>query len=126
MNKEQQELLDEAYENYSKEYEKDNSVGMCLLVSRMDGKSTYRKPNKEMFVDLCQHDKTFSEKWRLEIEEKELSLDERYKLAGIFGKEKLPGEPYYTDEQQHSLLDELVPTRAITITYNDKTIESYE
>jgi len=47
-------------------------------------------------------------------------------VAGIFGKEKLPGEPYYTDEQQHSLLDELVPTKLITITYNDKKGESYE
>ena len=26
MNKEQEELLNEAYENYSKEYEKDNSI----------------------------------------------------------------------------------------------------
>jgi hypothetical protein len=73
MNKEQEELLDVAYENYSKEYEKDNSIGMCLLVKRLDGKSTYRKPNKEMFVDLCTYDKTFSEKWGLKIEERELS-----------------------------------------------------
>ena len=71
MNKEQ--IIDEAYENYSKEYEKDNSIGMCLLVARMDGKSTYRKPNKEMFVDLCTHDKTFSQKWGLKIEERELT-----------------------------------------------------
>ena len=34
MNKEQ--IIDEAYENYSKEYEKDNSIGMCLLVKRVD------------------------------------------------------------------------------------------
>ncbi len=74
MNKEQ--IIDEVYENYSKEYEKDNSIGRCLLVARMDGKSTYRKPNKEMFVSLCTHDKTFSEKWGLKIEERELSLDD--------------------------------------------------
>jgi hypothetical protein len=104
MNKEQEELLDAAYENYSKEYEKDNSIGMCLLVKRLDGKSTYRKPNKEMFVDLCTYDKTFSEKWGLKIEERELNVDELNII---------------------NLLKQ-TSTKLITITYNDKTIESYE
>ncbi len=104
MNKEQEELLDAAYENYSKEYEKDNSIGMCLLVKRLDGKSTYRKPNKEMFVGLCTSDKTFSEKWGLKIEERELNVDE-LNIINLL--------------KQSS-------TKLITITYNDKTIESYE
>ena len=113
MNKEQ--IIDEAYENYSKEYEKDNSIGMCLLVARMDGKSTYRKPNKEMFVDLCTHDKTFSEKWGLKIEERELSLEEEleYMMGKVFSEEALTHQVN-------------IPTRLITITYNKKTIESYE
>jgi hypothetical protein len=115
MNKEQEELLDVAYENYSKEYEKDNSIGMCLLVARMDGKKTYRKPNKEMFVGLCTYDKTFSEKWGLKIEERELSLDEEleYMMGKVFSEEALT----------HQVK---IPTKLITITYNDKTIESYE
>jgi len=81
---------------------------------------------KDEFVDMVKTDKEYGRRWGLKIEERELSLEERYKLVGIFGKEKLPGQPYYTDEQQHSLLDELAPTKLITITYNDKTIESYE
>jgi thymidylate synthase len=52
---------------------------------------------------------------------RELSLTERYELTGIFGKEKLPGEPSYTEEQQHSLLDELVPKRAISLMYNARS-----
>jgi hypothetical protein len=104
MNKEQQELLDAAYENYSKEYENDNSIGMCLLVKRLDGKSTYRKPNKEMFVDLCTYDKTFSEKWGLKIEERELNVDE-LNIVNLLKQ---------------------TSTKLITITYNDKIIESYE
>ena len=122
MNKEQ--IIDEAYENYSKEYEKDNSIGMCLLVARMDGKSTYRKPNKEMFVDLCTHDKTFSQKWGLKIEERELSLEERKRIY----------EMEYTNdievENNHWLESKLktrnIPTKLIKITYNNETIESYE
>jgi hypothetical protein len=126
MNNEQQELLDEAYKNYSKEYEKDNSIGMCLLVKRLDGKSTYRKPNKEMFVDLCTYDKTFSERWGLKIEERELTLEERHKLALPIWKEKYGPlanmmVPTNVDNTPYK-----IPTKLITITYNDKTIESYE
>ena len=122
MNKEQ--IIDEAYENYSKEYEKDNSIGMCLLVARMDGKSTYRKPNKEMFVDLCTHDKTFSEKWGLKIEERELSLEERNEWFQIH----LNGNnPFMKSDWKDFELDQQnIPTKLITITYNNETIESYE
>jgi hypothetical protein len=116
MNKEQLELLDEVYENYSKEYEKDNSIGICLLVARTDGKSTYRKPNKEMFIGLCTHDKTFSEKWGLKIEERELSDEE-----SIFHYEKELYSPLRIIDPKIPVM----PTKLITITYNDKTIESY-
>jgi len=133
MNKEQQDLLDKAYENYSKEYEKDNSIGMCLLVARLDGKKTYRKPDKEMFVGLCTSDKTFSEKWGLKIEERELSLRER---VDIFNSKMIKeeirtqiatvdvNETYWEkslNETKHN-----IPTKLITMTYNNKTIESYE
>jgi methylthioribose-1-phosphate isomerase len=122
MNKEQEELLDVAYENYSKEYEKDNSIGMCLLVKRLDGKSTYRKPNKEMFVDLCTYDKTISEKWGLKIEERELSESERVQ---IYYKKHNKGR--VGSKITKFVLDhDNIPTKLITITYNDKTIESYE
>jgi hypothetical protein len=122
MNKEQQELLDAAYENYSKEYEKDNSIGMCLLVARLDGKKTYRKPDKEMFVGLCTSDKTFSQKWGLTIEERELNYEERIKLF----KEKTNRSLTYTLNVRERLDENGIPTKLITITYNDKKIESYE
>ena len=131
MNKEQHELLDKAYENYSKEYEKDNSIGMCLLVARMDGKKTYRKPNKEMFVGLCTSDKTFSEKCGLKIEERELSLDERFRIAykNLDLRKELESQSkmlHYPDGHNKAMDEANIPTKLITITYNDKTIESYE
>jgi len=123
MNKEQEELLDVAYENYSKEYEKDNSIGMCLLVKRLDGKSTYRKPNKEMFVDLCTYDKTFSEKWGLKSEERGLSYSEREEL---FNQNRIvtltKGEKI--DEQDFDNVE--IPTKLITLEYNGIKTESYE
>jgi hypothetical protein len=131
MNKEQQELLNDAYENYSKEYEKDNSIGMCLLVARMDGKKTYRKPNKEMFVGLCTSDKTFSERWGLQIEERELSNDERFRIAykNLDLRKELEAQSkmlHYPDGHNKAMDNANIPTKLITITYNDKKIESYE
>jgi hypothetical protein len=120
MNKEQ--IIDEAYENYSKEYEKDNSIGLCLLVDNLDGRTTYRKPNKEMFVDLCTHDKTFSERWGLKIEERELSEGERVNLF-MQGKKV---ERFLEKITNKDLDGSNRPTKLITITYNNETIESYE
>jgi hypothetical protein len=125
MNKEQ--IINEAYVNYSKEYEKDNSIGLCLLVARMDGRATYRKPDKEMFVDLCTYDKTFSEKWGLKIEERELSEEERWRIRfDYYPKDKqFPWDRMALPS--HRFLDDFnIPRRVITITYNDKTITSYE
>jgi hypothetical protein len=123
MNKEQKELLDEAYDFYSKEYEKDNSIGLCLLVQRLDGRATYRKPDRQMFEDLCQYDTGFSENWGLKIEERELSTDERNKwfqinLNGNNPLMKSDWKDYELDQQN-------IPSKRITITYNDKAIESY-
>jgi len=57
---------------------------------------------------------------------RELSLDERYKLANINNsKETLPSEPKYTEEQQHSMLDELVPTRAISLMWNQRSVDTF-
>ena len=67
----------------------------------------------------------FAKKWGLTIEERELSYTERYDIH----------KEYITEDKLDLLfefatnenLDKLgVPTKLITITYNNKTIESYE
>jgi len=60
-----EEELERCYENYSKEYEKDHSIGMTLLVQRVDGKTMYRKPTIEMFEGLMDSDENFRNKWTL-------------------------------------------------------------
>ena len=126
MNKEQQQIIDEAYENYSREYEKDNSIGTFLPMLRVDGKHTYRKLNKERFIGLCIYDETFSERWGLKIEERELHLGERREIA----KTKLEWKDW-VDVIKLAHYKETydkynIPTKLITVTYNDKIIESYE
>ena len=112
MNKEQHELLDEANNNYlnkclDKKWMKENVF--------FDGSSNHHLYLKEEFIDKCKTDTEFSEKWGLKIEERELSLDEEleYMMGKVFSEEALT----------HQVK---IPTKLITITYNDKTIESYE
>jgi hypothetical protein len=60
--------------------------------------------SKEEFINKCKTNPEFSETWGLKIEERELNDDE-LNIANLFKQ---------------------TSNKLITITYNDKTIESYE
>ncbi len=85
------------------------------------------KLTKDEFIKKCKTDIEFSEKWGLTIEERELSFEERLDLLKkleIFQERVIDNAK---SEMIHSLADShSIPTKLITITYNDKTIESYE
>jgi len=107
MNKEQQELLDEVFENYRK------------IVWRITNMPLY---TKEEFINKCKTDSEFSEKWGLKIEERELSYSERRKYrANTIGTNYNQTEDDFYDLDKYN-----IPTKLITIKYNDKKIESYE
>jgi hypothetical protein len=151
MNKEQQELLDEVYENYSKQFEidvndfdggelakghNDQCWGYPLLENTskeykrgqinayLEGKG--EKPffylTKEEFINKCKTDTEFSERWGLKIEERELSDKERVILYG----QKTNIDTSFFPVLRETLNFHNIPTKLITITYNDKTIENYE
>ena len=100
------------------------------------------KLTKDEFIKKCKTDPEFSQRWGLKIEERELSLEERLLLADKINKEIRQdlytyafNNPIYTggidqrpdDVERHNLLSDLnIPTKLITIKYNDKKIESYE
>jgi hypothetical protein len=120
--------IDEAYENYITqiriEFEKWRENNPDELVN-------YREDTKELFLKSIKEDKHwftgekgFSEKWGLRIEERELSLKERIILAG-YDYENRGGIGWNMIEESVDM-DNSVPTRLITITYNNETIESYE
>jgi hypothetical protein len=116
MNKEQQELLDEAYVNYG---QKIISEDLWMLVA------IGWTSNQEEFIDKCKTDTEFSQKWGLKIEERELSLEERAKwLEDTKGYDLLVGN--LDHDHIREVVEEEAPTKLITITYNNKTIESYE
>ena len=135
MNKEQQELLDEAYENY-KNYPlatiQDHHTnilyqnlhkGWLIRIGRsVVSPHPTRHLTQEEFINKCKTDTEFSERWGLKIEERELSLEERQNLYFKLNPEfRLIHEDMDKHMDKHN-----TPTKLITITYNDKTIESYE
>jgi hypothetical protein len=94
MNKEQQELLGEAYDKYLEYTINGIETGLDKIKGYLDGCLVeydgyyehftnpsfaygYRTYNQEEFINKCKTDTEFSEKWGLKIEERELSLDER-------------------------------------------------
>ena len=72
---------------------------------------------KEEFVELCKNDITFSVYWGLKLEERELSDEE-----SVFHYEKELYSPLRIIDQKIPV----VPTKLITLTYNNEIIESYE
>jgi hypothetical protein len=116
MNKEQQELIDEAYEKYS------IIAGMSTQVITL---------TKEEFIRYIKTDTKFSEKWGLKIDERELIQRERLQLLWkVCREENIPPDSKELEDfwlRYNEIMSKYnIPTRLITITYNDKTIESYD
>jgi hypothetical protein len=136
MNKEQQELLDEAYKNYLQHYDDEYNEEQKKIQKNplhwMEMEYTNIRPYpKEMFINKCKTDTEFSEKWGLKIEERELGLEERAKLLSVkIGREiketSLHGEGQFEIEVTQDANAFNIPTKLITITYNDTKLESYE
>lgn len=88
------------------------------------------------FINSIKTDSDFSEKWRLTIEERELSLKEQaYAYNNLLEKQnynpkwqsKIKDIDKLSEGELMTILQSLPgPNKLITITYKDKKIESYE
>ena len=103
----------------------------------MNGPGGY---TKKQFIEQIKTEKEFAKKWRLKIEERELNLDERaklhpnpemfYDIHGTFSIQEsiensnLPEDDRIWLHKQFSKGN--IPSKLITITYNNQTIESNE
>ena len=105
-------IIDDAYQNYVKTHR----VGFLGI------KNTIM--SKEEFINKCKTDPEFSEKWRLKIEERELSLEERMKI--LINKGTGWNMIEFNNRGHEYMNEENIPTKLITLTYNNETIESYE
>jgi len=126
MNNEQQELLNEAYEKYyatlidSITFSERGKHFKSNGLEFNSGYPNYVHYSKEEFINKCKTNPEFSERWGLKIEERELSEEERllWSLKNV--------DSFIIATTTEELDKWNVPTKLITITYKDKTIESYE
>jgi hypothetical protein len=135
-NKEQQELLDDAYKNYlqhyADEYNEEQKKAQKNPLYWMEMEYTNIRPYpKEDFIDKCKTDSKFSEKWGLKIEQRELRQFERVKLLhkawknnGITPEHEEVSTLWV--EYKNLMEKYNIPTQIIIVTYQDQTIESYE
>jgi hypothetical protein len=108
MNKEKyNQIIKEAYEKYHQENKKVMYLTFLL---------------EEEFIRKIKTDNEFSENWGLKIEERELSTQERKKLCDV----DLETECRNNAEIELYLELQNIPTKLITLTYQNETIECYE
>lgn len=133
-NKEQLELVDEAYDNYCVKY-----LELDYLQDKIfNGDSYYdhdvedynfEEYSKEEFIEKCETDIEFSQNWELKIDERELSLEERTKILVCGSDNK---KDFYDRNgrlkfiEESVLNDSKIPNKIITMSYKNKIIESYE
>ena len=118
MNKEKyNQIIKEAYEKYWNSVETSECDGF--------GSTSIKLPilSKEQFIRKIKTDSEFSEKWGLKIEERELTFKER-ELILLETDDWLRTST--TQEVKLVLKESNIPTRLITATYNNQTIETYE
>jgi hypothetical protein len=125
MNKEQEQIIDEVYENYLTNF----IPPTCP--PNLDVQPDYYKPiTKEWFIKSAKErgirGDEFSERWGLKIEERELSHDERFVIYKKVCNRDLQPHISGVNFKQFHFDESNIPTKLITITYNNKTIESYE
>ena len=121
MNKEQ--IIEAVGQEYTKWFY-DNAIPSVSGKPILNGEGILTRGE---FINRCKTDTEFSEKWGLKITERELSEEERWRIRfDYYPKDKqFPWDRMALPS--HRFLDDFnIPTKLITITYNDKTIESYE
>lgn len=115
-NEKYNQIIDEVGQKYTKWWY-DNAIPSSNGKPKLDGEGILTRGE---FINRIKTDPEFSEKWGLMIEERELSLDERndYYTSNYLG----------LDCETHEELNKLgdIPTKLITVTYNNETIEVYE
>ena len=124
-------IIEEVYENYKTVHKhaiRTEGNRNKLAMESLEKQLIY---TQEEFIDKCKADNNFSERWGLIIEERELSLEERHELLNKATDRNHKRENCFSDEEfERETLQDCkafnIPTKLITTTYNDKTIESYE
>ena len=110
-NEKYNQIISDAYKNYCEQQSRRFIQG-C----------TYQE-----FVEKIKTDDEFAKTWGLKIEERELSLEERYDLIEKDKhKQFVTWQSHGTNRIKEVIDEQGVPTKLITVTYKDERIEIYE
>lgn len=120
-------LTEEIYENYLNKRRDSNADN---YTQRVNGGKIIRRYTQEELINKIKTDKEFAKKWDVEIVEKALTKNER---MDCWFKNHKPNRDVCdsvdtsSESEQHRHFDGAgVPTKLITITYNNQTEEIYE
>jgi hypothetical protein len=121
-----QEIIEMAYQNYVTTVK--NSIDLATRegILKPGGPDDYNYLSKDSFVHRIKSDKGFSKDWGLKIVERDLDLEERRKLVTLEMHREIynAGDP---STLSHPEIDQWsVPTKVVTVTHKDLTIEVYE
>jgi hypothetical protein len=119
MNKERyNQIVDEVYKNYVDKLSYNEND--CFADEDINKPNkTFIPYNQEEFINKIKTDKLFSERWGLKIEERGLRKDERHKLL----TQQISKLRAIRDEDY---IEYNIPTKLITVTHNNETVEIYE
>jgi hypothetical protein len=117
------EIIDEVYQNYLANF----IPPTCP--PNLDVQPSYYEPmTKEWFIKSIKErglrGEEFSEKWGLKIEERDLNTQERNEWFQVHLNGNNPFMK--SDWKDYELDQQNIPTKLITLTYNNETIESYD
>jgi hypothetical protein len=124
MNKEQEGLIELVGQEYTKWFY-DNAVPSVSGKPILNGEGILTKGG---FISKCKTNPEFAKQWGLQIEERELSFEERHLMYCKSFKNTDDNHKGSSDIDKMTKYhnNRNIPTKLITVTYNNKTIESYE
>lgn len=133
MNKEKyNQIIDDAYKNYRSK-SKDIDLPENLYYNLIDDlnknamfpiDNPSRMLSQEKFINKCKTDLEFSEKWGLKIEERELNTQERNEWFQVHLNGNNPFMK--SDWKDYELDQQNIPTKLITLEYNNEKTYYYE
>lgn len=111
-----QDILGDAYKNYEKKVMDD------LKNWDVSPPSFAFPEHREVFINKIKTDNEFANRWGVDVSVRELSHTERYWLWNKISGDRCTPDCYTKEDFDNKG----IPTRAISFTYNNETVESYE
>ncbi len=129
LNNQSTNLIGDCYKKYYTEWSKSVPGDGTFSSNEYSSPSKYEACNftKEEFINKIKTDDVFAKKWGVKVEVRELTIYER---ANLYVK-KIGKEMIIDVNGDHISLHDYfttnnIPTKAISLTYSNKTIENYE